>query len=73
MALQKVLALRDPAGDRVYEEPVVGIPAQGVLGMKDVAQPPVDLYQLVFAQESFNPVTPVPLRDASLAGSTGLG
>ena len=58
--------MRDPAGDRVYEEPVVGIPAQGVLGMEDVAQPPVDLSQLVFAQESFNPVRRFLSGDACL-------
>ena len=49
VAFQKVLDLRHPSRDRLYEEAVVGLLTQGVLGMQDVAQSPVDLYQLVFS------------------------
>ena len=56
MTFQKALGLQHPSGDRLNEEPVVGLLTQGVLGMKDVAQSPVDLYQLVFSQESLCPI-----------------
>ena len=56
VAFQKVLDLRDPSGDFSNEVPIVGFLAQGILGMKDVAQSPVDRYELAFAQKSFFPI-----------------
>ena len=72
MALHEARDLREPFWNRVYEVTVVGLSTQRVLGVENIAQPPIHLCQIVFAKESSRLSTRFGSRDPA-SRSTALG